>query len=237
MKNEEIKETCVLCPHFIMTLERCAGTPNQRQIKTKGFAIPKWCPKNKKLEEKKKTEQDIVKGVTNEEVENVYKNMTHPDYEKWVNSENKKTMTGEEYAKWKIDLWDKELTNKQNTLNKPQGKRFNEGKRRWSLLDLKYLEGLVEVLEMGAIKYGDYNWTLGLPTTDIYESLMRHVIAWKSGEDKDAESGLDHIDHAICNLYFMKWMIANKPEFDSRKRVIKPNSDFEPIKYPDENEK
>lgn len=117
-----------------------------------------------------------------------------------------------------------------------KGSRFNEGKLRWSLVDLKYLEGLVQVLMNGAAKYSDYNWQKGLPTLEIYESLMRHIVAWRSGEDKDKESGLDHIDHAICNLYFMKWMIANKPSFDTRKTIM-PEQEFTEPKYPSENEK
>lgn len=117
-----------------------------------------------------------------------------------------------------------------------KGSRFNKGKLRWSLVDLKYLEGLVQVLMMGAEKYSEYNWQKGLPTLEIYESLMRHIVAWRSGEDKDKESGLDHIDHAICNLYFMKWMIANKPSFDTRKTIM-PEQEFVEPKYPNENEK
>ena len=65
---------------------------------------------------------------------------------------------------------------------------------------------------------------------------MRHIVAWRSGENKDKESGLDHIDHAICNLYFMKWMIANKPSFDTRRNVV-PEQEFVEPKYPSENEK
>ena len=117
-----------------------------------------------------------------------------------------------------------------------KGSRFNEGKLRWSLVDLKYLEGLVQVLMYGSSKYSDYNWQKGLPTLEVYESLMRHIIAWKSGENKDLESGLDHIDHAICNLYFIKWMIANKPSFDTRRTIV-PEQEFTEPKYPSENEK
>ena len=102
-----------------------------------------------------------------------------------------------------------------------KAKRFNEGKRRWSLLDLKTLEGLIQVLEFGAEKYGDYNWQKGLPVTEVYESLMRHIIAWKDGKDIDDESGLSHLDHAICNLYFLKWYSFNLPEVDDRKKNYK----------------
>lgn len=95
--------------------------------------------------------------------------------------------------------------------------RFNEGKLRWSLVDFKSLEGMVRVLEFGAHKYDDHNWKKGLKTTEVFESLMRHLLAWHDGEDYDLESGLHHIDHVLCNAMFLKHMLMNKPEFDDRK--------------------
>ncbi|MCK9320332.1 dATP/dGTP diphosphohydrolase domain-containing protein [Methanoculleus sp.] len=101
---------------------------------------------------------------------------------------------------------------------KDRGSRFNEGKLRWSLVDLKCFEGLVQVLMMGAKKYSDYNWQKGLPINEVYESLMRHLVSFMDGEDNDAESGLSHLDHALCNIYFMKWFMDNKPEMDNRRK-------------------
>lgn len=98
------------------------------------------------------------------------------------------------------------------------GDRNNQGKLRWSLLDMKTLEGLVKVLMMGAEKYSDYNWQKGLPINEVYESLMRHLVSFMNGEDNDSESGLSHLDHALCNIYFMKWFMDNKPEMDNRRK-------------------
>ena len=119
------------------------------------------------------------------------------------------------------------------------GKRFNEGKLRWSLVDLSTFEDLVKVLMNGATKYGDFNWQKGLPITEVYESLIRHLVSFMNGENNDKESGLSHLDHALCNLYFMKWYMINKPEMDNRKKKninIKPY-DFTELIYPDENYK
>lgn len=103
-------------------------------------------------------------------------------------------------------------------LNNELGDRNNQGKLRWSLLDMKTLEGLVQVLMMGAEKYSAYNWQKGLPINEVYESLMRHLVSFMDGEDNDAESGLSHLDHALCNIYFMKWFMDNKPEMDNRRK-------------------
>jgi len=96
------------------------------------------------------------------------------------------------------------------------GDRFNEGKRKWSLVPFKALEPMVNVLEYGAIKYAPYNWIKGLPYTEIVESLLRHTYAFLEGEDIDPESGLSHIGHMQCNTLFLSWMIQNRPDLDNR---------------------
>lgn len=101
---------------------------------------------------------------------------------------------------------------------KTKGERKNKGKPRWCLVDFDALEGMVRVLEEGANKYSDDNWKNGLKTTDISESLMRHLFAYLSGEDLDEETGLPHHDHIMCNAMFLSYMQRFKPEFDSRKK-------------------
>ena len=95
--------------------------------------------------------------------------------------------------------------------------RYNEGKPQWSMVDFKSLEPMVRVLEYGAKKYSRDNWKLGLPTLEICDSLMRHLIAFMNGEDKDPESGLDHLGHISCNVMFLNYVMREKPELDTRK--------------------
>ena len=102
---------------------------------------------------------------------------------------------------------------------KEQAQRFNTGKPEWSLVDYKALEPMVRVLEMGKKKYSANNWKRGLPTTEICESLLRHLYAYMGGEDTDPESGLSHIAHVQCNAMFLQHMMQNKQEeFDNRKK-------------------
>jgi hypothetical protein len=100
--------------------------------------------------------------------------------------------------------------------NKEQAMRFNNGKLPWNLVDLPSFEPMVRVLEFGAKKYAPNNWKKGMPITEIYDSLMRHMIALMSGEDNDPESGLPHIGHIQCNVMFMAHVLKNHPEFDDR---------------------
>jgi len=81
--------------------------------------------------------------------------------------------------------------------------RYNSGKPKYSLLDLKSLEPCVRVLEFGAKKYARDNWKKGLHFTEILDSMMRHIAALQSGEWNDPESGLPHIGHIQCNALFL----------------------------------
>ena len=94
---------------------------------------------------------------------------------------------------------------------KDKASRFNEGKRKWSLVHYKSLEPLVEVLEFGAEKYGEFNWQKGLDKKEILESMMRHLTSLMDGETNDKESGLHHIGHIMCNAMFYEYF-NNKPK-------------------------
>lgn len=55
----------------------------------------------------------------------------------------------------------------------------------------------------GAEKYGPYNWRSSNVCASTYvAAIMRHLNAWREGEDLDAESGRSHIAHiaASCNI-------------------------------------
>jgi hypothetical protein len=98
-----------------------------------------------------------------------------------------------------------------------QALRYNQGKLKWSLVDFKSLEGLVEVLEYGANKYAPDNWKKGMPVKEVAESLMRHLFAFLDGEDVDPESGCRHISHVMCNAMFIEFILREKAHYDNRK--------------------
>ncbi len=99
------------------------------------------------------------------------------------------------------------------------GIKFDGGKPQWHLLPLETLEGVVRVLMHGAKKYAPFNWANGMPYTRVLDATMRHINAIYQGEDKDPDSGLDHVDHALCELIFLKYyMLHGKGEDDRFKR-------------------
>ena len=103
-----------------------------------------------------------------------------------------------------------------NTTKKGSGVRFNEGKVQWGLLPLASLEGCVRIFEFGAEKYSIGNWERGMSWRAVYESLQRHMASWQAGEELDLESGLPHIDHALCNLIMLSQYRKTFPEGDDR---------------------
>lgn len=81
--------------------------------------------------------------------------------------------------------------------------KYDQGKLRWGLLPLDAVEEVVKVITFGASKYGDRNWEKGFDFNRNIDALHRHLAAWQRGQDTDAESSLNHLAHAMCNLLFL----------------------------------
>jgi hypothetical protein len=96
-----------------------------------------------------------------------------------------------------------------------EGKKYDSEKDRWDLLNLEDLEGVVKILTFGAKKYSPNNWQMVENGVErYYAALLRHLVAWRKGEYLDSESGLPHVDHAFCNMYFLVHLL--KKENDNR---------------------
>ena len=98
-----------------------------------------------------------------------------------------------------------------------QGLRYNDGKPKWSLIDFDTLEGALKVFEFGKEKYGVDNWKKGLLTTEICESLMRHLVSYLNSNDLDKETNLPHVDHILCNAIMLAYTQRFNNKFDDRR--------------------
>lgn len=94
--------------------------------------------------------------------------------------------------------------------------RFNTGKSQTNEISPKFLLAMGAVLEKSRQKYPRGNWEKGNDYSVPYDSMMRHLLAWQSGEGKDPESGLSHLAHAALNLMMLHYYEENYPEFDDR---------------------
>lgn len=106
--------------------------------------------------------------------------------------------------------------------------RYNQNKLRVSLVPVSAIEGMASVLTYGANNYtvkdekgnviidGANNWRSGSNWTSVIDSLERHLLAFKRGEDRCSESGELHIDHLMCNAAFLKEFYRIHPDKDDR---------------------
>jgi len=84
-----------------------------------------------------------------------------------------------------------------------EGIKYDTDKLRMDLITPEFEKALAEILTMGAKKYGDRNWELGMDPNRIIAAMRRHMLAVRLGESVDPESGLSHLAHAACNLMFL----------------------------------
>ena len=96
--------------------------------------------------------------------------------------------------------------------------RWQEGEDEPLSVVLAYhdLDGACRVLEYGADKYAVNNWMKGMAWSVPLGCALRHLQAVIKGEHLDNESGLPHIDHALCNIIMLDYFETIYPEGDDR---------------------
>jgi hypothetical protein len=90
-------------------------------------------------------------------------------------------------------------------LSKEEGLKFDQEKTaRYDLIPRGPLKLVAEVLARGARKYKEHNW-LHVENARVryYNATVRHLEDWRGGEKNDRESGLPHLAHAACNVFFL----------------------------------
>ncbi|XXJ19883.1 dATP/dGTP diphosphohydrolase domain-containing protein [Desulfovibrio caledoniensis] len=104
----------------------------------------------------------------------------------------------------------------QEVFDSLEGAKFDTGKLRMDLIPPEAIEGLAEVLTMGAEKYAARNWEKGFDWGRSVAALKRHLTAWERREDLDPESGLNHMKHVLCNAVFLVTFIEREVGRDTR---------------------
>jgi hypothetical protein len=87
---------------------------------------------------------------------------------------------------------------------------------RFDLIPPVSLWALAEQFGRGAAKYGDRNWELGYAWSLNYGALLRHLMAFWSGENIDAETGAHHLDAVMWHATVLRNFVETHPEMDDR---------------------
>lgn len=83
------------------------------------------------------------------------------------------------------------------------GVKLDDGKDPWHLAPFDAICAIVKVLAFGAKKYEPRNWEKGMDWSRLYSALMRHLVAWWSGDKGDPDTGYSHLWHAGCCILFL----------------------------------
>lgn len=92
------------------------------------------------------------------------------------------------------------------------GKKYDSAKLDYTLVTRELMDAVSRAMMYGAKKYNRDNYKL-FTSADIVRfqaALLRHAVAWASGEEFDPESGLSHLDHVGSTLNILLWLKANK---------------------------
>lgn len=94
---------------------------------------------------------------------------------------------------------------KRNTFTK-----HDAGKPRIDLVPSEAIRAIARAFTIGEVKYGFENWKRCTDWKRVYAAAMRHMLAWNDGVLTDDESGLSHLDHALCNIAMLAWAAAQQ---------------------------
>jgi len=84
------------------------------------------------------------------------------------------------------------------------GAKHDQGKPLYNLIPVHAEAELVDVLTFGATKYTPNQWRTVDNAKERYTAAaMRHLAAYRMGEESDPESGKHHLAHAMCCLSFI----------------------------------
>lgn len=88
--------------------------------------------------------------------------------------------------------------------NKPLGTKADDGKVMMDTIPPHAELAVARVLTFGAKKYSRGNWAHVENSDERYmDAALRHINAYRRGEQTDSETGENHLAHAICCLMFM----------------------------------
>lgn len=95
--------------------------------------------------------------------------------------------------------------------------KYDNGKNRIDLVTPDFIINIAKVMTYAIDEkgYEQNSWQkVPDPINRYYAALMRHILAWRSGEDYDKESKFHHLAHAGCCIMILLW-------FELKNKVIR----------------
>lgn len=100
-----------------------------------------------------------------------------------------------------------------------KAKTYDEGKEPLAHLPWAAIDEMSRVQQYGHAKYKDFNnYRKGMEVSRNLSCALRHIRDYMNGADKDHESGLHPLGHALCRLSFVLQNIAEGKAIDDRFR-------------------
>lgn len=105
------------------------------------------------------------------------------------------------------------------------GKKYDDGKPKVGMVFSYFAKPLLAVAEVGTYgwkkyandKFWDSNWWAVENGRERYlDAAMRHLLAYMSGETRDAESGHHHVHHATWDLLAVIYFIMEEEKNEQR---------------------
>lgn len=87
---------------------------------------------------------------------------------------------------------------------------------RYDLIPVEPLRLLAHHYGVGATKYEDDNWRRGYEWRKSFGALMRHLEAFRGGEDIDEETGSPHIIAVAWHAFTLSEFMRIHPDYDDR---------------------
>ena len=96
--------------------------------------------------------------------------------------------------------------------------KYGSQKASLSLIPLAALEAAAGAHQLGADKYGAWNWRehSGVAASVYINAIMRHIKAWQEVSDSDPESGVSHLGHIIASCGILLDAQSNGKLVDDR---------------------
>ena len=99
--------------------------------------------------------------------------------------------------------------------------KFGDSKPSLALMPESGLVAAAGAFELGARKYGAFNWQEHDVSAMVYcNAIMRHLQAWKEDEDIAPDSGVSHLGHIIACASILLDAQANHNFDDDRPKAF-----------------